>query len=164
MNLKRSDLWNWATTRINYLEHSSRESEVVQSCLTLCDPMDCSLPCSSIHGIFQARVLEWVAISFSIGSSQPRVQTWVSHIVGRCFTAWATREVNTGILDLPKPGIEPRSPRLQEDSLPAEPREARNIKAWVINDDDDKNDDMMETIGKRGEWSLVIPYPGLYPR
>ena len=43
------------------------ESEVAQSCLNLCDPMDCSLPGSSIHGIFQARVLEWVAISFSRG-------------------------------------------------------------------------------------------------
>ena len=42
-----------------------RESEVVQSCPTLSDPMDCSLPHSSIHGIFQARVLEWVAIAFS---------------------------------------------------------------------------------------------------
>ena len=42
------------------------ESEVAQSCPTLCDPMDCSLPCPSIHGIFQARVLEWVAIFFSI--------------------------------------------------------------------------------------------------
>ena len=48
------------------------ESEVAQSCLTLCDPMHCSLPGSSIHGIFQARVLEWVAISFSRESSQPR--------------------------------------------------------------------------------------------
>ena len=46
-------------------------------CPTLCDPMDCSLPGSSIHGIFQARVLEWVAISFSRGSSQPREWTWV---------------------------------------------------------------------------------------
>ena len=46
--------------------HSNpKESEVIQSCPTLCDPMDCSLPGSSIHGIFQARVLEWVAISFS---------------------------------------------------------------------------------------------------
>ena len=44
---------------------SESESEVAQSCLTLCDPMDCSLPGSSFHGIFQARVLEWVAISFS---------------------------------------------------------------------------------------------------
>ena len=40
----------------------------------------------SVHGIFQARVLEWVAISFSMGSSQPRDQTWVSHTAGRCFT------------------------------------------------------------------------------
>ena len=46
----------------------------------LCDPMDCSLPGSSVHGIFQARVLEWGAIVFSRGSSQPRDQTWVSHI------------------------------------------------------------------------------------
>ena len=54
------------------------ESEVIHSCPTLCDPMDCSLPGFSIHGIFQARVLEWVAISFSRGSSQPRDQTLVS--------------------------------------------------------------------------------------
>ena len=44
------------------------ETEVAQSCLTLCDPVDCSLPGSSAHGIFQARVLEWVAIAFSIRS------------------------------------------------------------------------------------------------
>ena len=55
--------------------------------------MDCSLPGSSLHGIFQARVLEWVAISFSRGSSQPRDWTWVSCIPGRCFNLWATREV-----------------------------------------------------------------------
>ena len=55
--------------------------------------MDCSLPGSSVHGIFQARVLEWVAISFSRGSSQPRDQTQVSCIAGRHFTIWATREV-----------------------------------------------------------------------
>ena len=67
-------------------------SEVVQSCLTLCNPMDCSLSGSSVHGIFQARVLEWVAISFSRGSSQPRNWTWVSLIAGRRFTIWATRE------------------------------------------------------------------------
>ena len=47
------------------LLHCESESEVAQSCLTLCDPMDCSLPGSTIHGIFQARILEWVAISFS---------------------------------------------------------------------------------------------------
>ena len=66
---------------------------VAQSCLTLCDPMDYSPPGSSVHGIFQARVLEWVAIFFSRGSSQPRDRTWVSHIVSRRFTHWATREV-----------------------------------------------------------------------
>ena len=68
-------------------------SEVAQSCLTLCNPMDCSLPSSSVHGIFQAIVLEWIAISFSRGSSWTRDQTWVSRIVDRRFTAWATREV-----------------------------------------------------------------------
>ena len=52
------------------------ESEVAQSCPTLCDPMDCSLPGSSVHGILQARILEWGAISFSRGSSQPRDRTW----------------------------------------------------------------------------------------
>ena len=67
-------------------------SEVAQSCLTLCNPMDCSLPGSMVHGIFQARILEWAAISFSRGSSQPRDQTWVSCIADRCFTIWATRE------------------------------------------------------------------------
>ena len=67
-------------------------SDVTQSCPTLCDPVDCSLQGSSVHGIFQARVLEWVAISFSRGSSRPRDQTQVSRIAGRCFTVWAIRE------------------------------------------------------------------------
>ena len=61
------------------------------------DPMDYSLPGFSIHGIFQARVLEWVAISFFRGSSRPRDQTWVSLIVGRCYTVWATREVHVKV-------------------------------------------------------------------
>ena len=64
------------------------ESEVAQLCPTLCDPVDCNLQGSTVHGILQARVLEWVAIVFSRG--------------------------------LPNPGIEPRSPTLQADSLPAE--------------------------------------------
>ena len=51
--------------------------------------MDCNLPGSSVHGIFQARILEWVAISFFRGSSRPRDRTQVSHIVGRLFTIWA---------------------------------------------------------------------------
>ena len=66
--------------------------EVIQSCPTLCNPMDCSPPGSSLHGILQARVLEWIAISFSRGSSWPRDQTQVSCIAGRRFTLWATRE------------------------------------------------------------------------
>ena len=74
------------------------EPEVTQSCLTLCDPMDCSLPASSIHGIFQARTVEWVAISFSRGFSQPRDWTQVSHIIGRRFTVWATGEVQFTLL------------------------------------------------------------------
>ena len=73
---------------------SESESEVAQSCPTLCDPMDCSPPGFSTHGIFPARVLEWVAISFSRGSSQPKNWTQVSHIAGRCFTLWATQEAH----------------------------------------------------------------------
>ena len=60
---------------------SESESEVAQSCPTLFDPIDCSVPGSSVHEIFQALVLEWIAISFSRGSSHPRARTWVSHIV-----------------------------------------------------------------------------------
>ena len=65
---------------------------VAQLCPTLYDPMDCSLPGSFVHGILQARILEWVAIPFSGGSSWPRDWTWVSCIAGRFFTIWATRE------------------------------------------------------------------------
>ena len=68
-------------------------SEVAQSCPTLCDPVDCSPPGSSVHGVLQARILEWVAISFSRGSSRPRNRTHVSRIAGRCFNLWATRDL-----------------------------------------------------------------------
>ena len=64
---------------------------VAQSCLTL-RPIHCSPPDSSIHGILQARILEWVAIPFFRGSSQPRGQTQVSCIAGGFFAVWATRE------------------------------------------------------------------------
>ena len=59
----------------------------------LCNPMDCSLPGSSVHGILQARILKWVGIPISRRSSQPRDQTQVSHITGRFFTVWATKQV-----------------------------------------------------------------------
>ena len=73
--------------------HLESESEITHSCPTLCDPMGCSLPGFSVHAIFQARVLEWVAISFSWGSSQPKDRTQACCIAGRPFTVWATREV-----------------------------------------------------------------------
>ena len=78
-------------------------SEVTQLCPTLCDPTDCSLPGSSIHGILQARILEWVAISFSRRSSRPRDWTRVSRIVGRRFTVWASREAQYWSCVLPVP-------------------------------------------------------------
>ena len=65
-----------------------KRREVTQSCLSLYDPMDCSPPDSLTHGIFQAWILEWVAISFSRGSSRPRNWTQVPRIVGRRFTIW----------------------------------------------------------------------------
>ena len=58
----------------------------------LCDPIDCSLPGSSVHGLLQARVLEWVAYPFSSWSLQPRKQNRISCIAGGFFTSWATRE------------------------------------------------------------------------
>ena len=61
-------------------------------CSTLCDPMDYSLLGYSVHGILQARILEWVAIPFSRGSSRPGNGTWVSCFAGKFFTTWATRE------------------------------------------------------------------------
>ena len=69
-----------------------KENEVAQSCLALCNSMDCSLPDSTVHVILQARILEWVAITFSSGSSWPRDWTWVSRTAGRLSTIWATRE------------------------------------------------------------------------
>ena len=67
------------------------ESEVIQSCLTLSDPMDCSLPGSSIHGIFQARVLEWGAIAFSRATSELEVNTKLTtkgEVTGHSGVAW----------------------------------------------------------------------------
>ena len=72
-------------------------AQLLQSCPTLCDPVDYSPPGSSVHGILQARVLEWVAISFSRGSSQPRDRTQVSCIAGRRFTVWATRKCSISL-------------------------------------------------------------------
>ena len=67
------------------------------SCVRLCNPMNCSLAGSSVHGIFQARMLEWVVISFCRESSQPRDWTWVSCIAGRILSGWATRNLTVWI-------------------------------------------------------------------
>ena len=106
MGLKKSDMTEWLNwSELIYMQDVSYNcscncewvSEVAHSCPTLCEPMNCSLPVFSIHGIFQARVLKWVAISFSRRSSQPRDWTWVSHIVGRHSAVWATREVHASV-------------------------------------------------------------------
>ena len=70
---QNSGSWIFVYYSVAYITNSFH-SEVSQLCLTLCNPMDCSLPGFSIHGIFQARVLKWVAISFSRGSSRLRGQ------------------------------------------------------------------------------------------
>ena len=67
---------------------------ITKSYLTLCDTMDCSSPGSSVHGIFQARILEWVAISFSRGSSYPGIKPMSPTLAGRLYH-WATRKANT---------------------------------------------------------------------
>ena len=85
----------WASAGVQpfqgHFSTTQDEVKVAQPCLTLCDPMDSS----SVHGILQARILEWLAFPFSRGSSQPRDQTQVSHIAGRFFTSWATREAHS---------------------------------------------------------------------
>ena len=75
-----------------------------QSCLTLCHPMDCSPPGSSDHGIFQARILEWVAMPSSRGCSKPRDRTRVSSTAGKFFTILATREALWMGTPSPDPG------------------------------------------------------------
>ena len=113
---------------------------VTQSCLTLCNPVGYSLPGSSIHGILQARILEWVAMPSSRGSSQPRDQTQVSCIAGGFFTIWATREAQEywsgqpipSPRDLPDPRVKRGSPASQVDSLPAElPGKPSTVKQTI---------------------------------
>ena len=82
----------WCLVYTYLVKWSLELVRVAQSCLTLCNPMDCSLPGSSVHGILQARVLQWVAMPFSRGFSRPRDWTHVCCIAGRFFTIWATRE------------------------------------------------------------------------
>ena len=80
-----------AQVSTTYLRWKS-EVLVTQLSPTVCYSMDCTPPGSSVHRISQARILKWVAISFSRGSSPPRDQTWVSRIASRFFTIWPTRD------------------------------------------------------------------------
>ena len=79
------DSLTWTCTHY-YKKERKKESEVAQSCPTLCDPMDCSLSGSSIHRIFQARILEWVAISFSY-------LKWITN-KDLLYTTWNTAQCN----------------------------------------------------------------------
>ena len=86
------------TNANSFHPHNNFESEIPQLCPTFCNPMDCNPLSSSVHGILQARILEWIVISFSRGSSLPRGRTQVSHIAGRLFTLWATREAHNNFM------------------------------------------------------------------
>ena len=81
-------LWFHITFTISVWKQKERKVLVTHLCPALCDPMDDGPPGSFIHRILQARILEWVAIPFSKGSSWPRDQIWVSCVAGRLFTVW----------------------------------------------------------------------------
>ena len=115
----------------------------VKSCLTLLDPMECSLPGPSVHGIFQARILEWVAITFSKCYAYIQWNTdseSESHSMEfsrpEYWSGWSFPSAG----DLPNPGIEPRSPSLQADSLPVEPQgkpkntglDSQSLLQWIF--------------------------------
>ena len=78
--------------KISLIWYVYMHPQSLQSCPTLCNTMDCSLPGSYVHWTLQVRMLEWVVMPSSRTSSQPRDQTQVSHIAGRLFTVWATKE------------------------------------------------------------------------
>ena len=82
----------WIVWGLSFHPHMLCSRSVTQSCLTLWDPMDCSPPGPSVHEISQARILVWVAIPFSRGSSKSRDQTWISFIADWFSTIWATRK------------------------------------------------------------------------
>ena len=119
------------------------------SCVRLCDPMDSSLQGSSVHGILQSRILEWVAMPSSRGSSQSRDWTQVSHIAGRFFTIWAISKAQEYWIgypipspgNLPDPEIEPGSPALQADSLPADlPGKPTDCSYWYSKHNQSRSD------------------------
>ena len=115
-----------------FIHHNNSESEVAQSCPTLCDPMDCSLPGSSVHGIFQTRVLEWIAISFSRGSSRPRNWTQVSLIAGRCFYHLS----HQGSYDKPRQHIKQQNYHFA-DKCPSSGFSSSHVWMWELDQKED---------------------------
>jgi len=97
-----TEQWPLTKEKLQAAKEFEWVSEWSRSVVSDCDPMDCSPPGSSIHGILQARILEWVAISFSRGSSQSRDWTQVSHTAGRRFNLWATREAQLELQHIEK--------------------------------------------------------------
>ena len=90
--ITRADTCHWAASASGRANQWQRlcVCSVAQACPTLCNPMDCSLPGSSVHGIFQTRILEWVAISFSRGSSRAKVISSISCVGRWILYYWAT--------------------------------------------------------------------------
>ena len=101
-----------------YLHTHTQACSYAQSCLTLCDPMDCSLPGSSAHGIFQARTLGTVVCQAPLSIGLSRQELWSE------LPCPHPR-------DLPNPGIEPGSPALEADSLPPEPPGKPYISVYI---------------------------------
>ena len=89
-------IWKESQKRAQHYKSTTLLYLVAQSFLTLCDPMDCSPPFSSIHGIFQSRILEWVAVSYSRGSSWPRDPAHLSCV--SCIGWWLPYDCTTSII------------------------------------------------------------------
>ena len=94
--------YNFCPENVSFNEEMKTMCSVAQSCLTLCDPVDCSLPGSSVHGISQARILEWVAISSSRDLPNPGIQPASPALAGRFFTTELPGKPGTYLLYLPQ--------------------------------------------------------------
>ena len=95
----------WLYTFFHYQHERACDSSIAQPCLTLCNPVDCSPPGSSVHGILQATVLEWIAIVFSRGSSRnPGIEPMFPALAGRSFTTSVTWEAHMGTIAKRKAG------------------------------------------------------------
>ena len=108
-------------------QHDAMLYTCVQLSLTLGDPMDCSLPGSSAHGIFQARIREWVAISYFMGYSQSRDRTYISCLAGRFFTTEPCGDPKGRQREL-----QILSYKLDMSGLPQEASGSKHPHAWAI--------------------------------